>query len=337
MGRGIDDVPDEILVSIADILADSDPRMSSSILSPLRLVSRRWCAVVGEVCGAPVDPWVLGRCLQYLVDANVTYGDMWQIDYDTDAALVQAASEAGAVVHRWGAPLREPGLTDPSGPWPYDFYTCCVEAARRAQGRLAPWADLAGAERCVACSLNPTQCVCACPRHIDRAVDQCRDSHCTKASFGHDAERNRPRRAGEHTPGRHAFERAAIVDQPWFRHDATQEHKGRWGWVVYVARCYHVLVTDAVWGPEDDDVASLPCSAVVRNAHRLVDNRTLDGYEWGAVCAERGGSVCCTWTAQDDRCACGACRFYYDSDDVEEDARFCLDQTVPHGSVRFTY
>ncbi|AJF97428.1 F-box domain protein [Pandoravirus inopinatum] len=263
----MDDLPDELLVIVVRAIETAERH--ASIM--LRLVSCRWRSIVDDVHGPPVDPWVLGRCLEFLVQRGQSSTSP-QARYDAFPApwfVVEAAQKAGCGADMLYGPLAgvnmdAPTYADAVGDWPFDLYSCIVdvEAYRTpTDGDQVPdcrayWTRLAAVERCLDCR-SPTRS----PRDFERYCDTCflwrpRDSLPPPAS-------------GDYAWlfGRH---QSVFLDEA----EGTRD-RNRWRWLARLARCYQTAV---VFWWHKAPLRRQPCGHIIEEALQNTKEGTVHFY-----------------------------------------------------------
>lgn len=253
---GIDDLPDELLVAIVREIEAVERHVSVV----LRLVSGRWRTIVDDVRGPPVDPWVLGRCVEFLVQRGQapTSPQARYEAFPTPRSVVEAAQEAGCGADMLYGPLAgvnmdAPTYSDTVGDWPFDLYSCIVDVeAYRApadgdqvQACRAYWARLAAVERCLDCRARTRG-----PRDFERYCGAC---------F--------PWRPATIHPQR----RQATLWVLFGRHHGTfldglnddTCRADRWLWLGRLARCYQAVIGV---GQCEETLWRRPCGYIIEEA-----------------------------------------------------------------------
>lgn len=340
----VGDLPDEVLVAVIGAAVADD--FCGDVSSQLRLVDRRWCALVDEVRGPRVDPWILGRCLQFLVGTGKAPrdADARRQMYPTPTQIVRAAIGAGCTIDLESGPLGQTNsadtmraVTEGTVDWPYDLFTCICEMVNRhgeKEDGAAPWDTVSAHEKCPSCLRNPTRCVCLCRKHTREPRDRCQlcsDNVGTDAGLP-----NAPRFRGDCAyldddgDGAPSM-RFAFDDESWSC--VWDPERARWFWLAYVARCYQFLSTHEGW--RNAGIVRLPCAAVVRNAHRVYHADLFDeGPSWPVT----HGPLACAWSWGSRMCDCDRHQYIYVVDvNVEEDSFFTLDDTMPKGGPEYYY
>ncbi|ATE82235.1 F-box domain containing protein [Pandoravirus salinus] len=256
---GIDNLPDELLVAVVREIEAVERHKSVA----LRLVSSRWRSIVDDARGPPVDPWVLGRCVEFLVQRGraPTSPQARYEPFSAPWSVVRVAQEVGCGADMLCGPLARadmdaPTYADTVGDWPFDLYSCIADVDPRhtpVDGDRSPhwhaqWARLAAAERCLGCQA-PTRG----PRDFGRYCDAC---------FLW-----RPRDDRHSVTGDHVWLFGQHQDA--FLDDADDDTcpGSRWKWLGRLARCYQA----AVGSGRCETLFRQPCGYIIKEALNAPD------------------------------------------------------------------